>query len=117
MTDPKAIDANIDAAMKALDHGVNIPKIYYKRCSGLLILSGEEGGIGISAQGGRGVLLRHKDGVWSNPIAMNYGGIGAGAVIGFAEKDVLVFLNPFAMTKFLEAKDQLKLNVDFGIAM
>jgi len=112
------MDAHLKAANHALDHAVPIPPLFYKGCSGILLLQGAEGGLGISIQGGKGILIRHNHGKgWSSPVAISYGSVGAGGVIGFAEKDIIIFLNPAGMKRMVEGKGQIKLNEDIGIAV
>jgi len=114
---PKALEAFIKNGIHVLEVAKDCPKNCFKGCSGILLIRAEEGGLGFSGQGGRGVLVGHKDGVWSNPVGVNFGGMGAGLVIGVVEKDVVIFLNPFAMKSLIEGKGHIKLGADFGIAM
>lgn len=76
-----------------------------------------EGGIVISMQGGNGVALQHKDGKWSNPIAVNILSVGGGAVFGYANKHVIVLLNHFAMDQLLKGKGSMSIGVDAGFAV
>jgi len=139
MTNPNALYAHLKAANHAIDQSDSIPKEVYHGCSGLLLLQGSEGGMGVSVQGGKGVLIAHRNNKWSNPVAISWHSFGAGAVAGFADKDILVFLNPAGMKvsvvssvlmqfairthkifsilkRLVEGKGQVKFNVDIGCA-
>lgn len=68
---PEAMKDFIGAGIKVLERGEKIPKFMWKQCAGVVLVSAEEAGFLVSAQGGAGVALAHKDGKWSNPIAVN----------------------------------------------
>jgi len=115
---PRTFESCIDSAIHALEAAKLCPKVFFKGCSGIVLIRAEEGGVLVSAQGGKGVLVSHKDGIWSNPVAVDFGGLGGGAVLGYAEKDIVIFLNPFAKKCFIESQGgHAKLNVDFGLTM
>ena len=71
----------------------------------------------LSCQGGSGVALAHKDGKWSNPIAVNIISVGGGAVFGYANKCVIILLNHFAMNRLLEGSGSISIGVDAGFAV
>jgi lipid-binding SYLF domain-containing protein len=68
-------------------------------------------------QGGNGVALQHKDGKWSNPVAVNILSVGGGAVFGYANKCVIVLLNHFAMDRLLKRNGSIAIGVDAGFAV
>jgi len=101
--------------MHVLEHGKNVPKACFKACSGILLVSAHEGGFIISGESGAGVAMLHKDGDWSNPIAMTLDSVGWGAGIGVTDKDIMIFLDPLAMKRLLEGNFEAKLGyVSYG---
>lgn len=103
--------------LQVLDHAGNIPKKLIKACAGILLLKAQEAGFGVSAQGGNGVALAHKDGKWSNPVCVNIISGGVGAVFGYANKSVVVLLNQFTMNRLLEGNGSIDIGVDAGFAV
>jgi len=118
---PDDMEGFIEIGLKVLDLVADkkIPKAMFKNCAGIVLLSAEEGGLFISSQGGSGVALFHNttDGKWSNPLAVNHISVGAGLVFGYAHKELVAFLNHFAMKKLLEGDGSLDIGVDAGFAV
>lgn len=118
----KGMQRYIDIGLKVLDRVTNsndmIPKIMFQQCAGILLISAEEIGMILSGQRGSGVALAHnKDSKkWSNPIAISISALGVGAVWGFSGKEIVVFLDPLAMEKFLEGDGSFNVGADFGFA-
>lgn len=81
------------------------------------MVEASEGGLVVSAQGGNGVALQHKDGKWSNPVAVNILSVGGGAVFGYANKCVIMLLNHFAMDRLLKGNGSMSIGVDAGFAI
>jgi len=113
---PEAIEKFVKNGIRVLK-AASCPKACFKGCSGVVLIQAEEDGMLISATGGTGVLVGHKNGTWSSPVAVNYSGLGVGVVVGFAQKDVVVFLNPFAMKRLIGGSGHIKLGADIGIAL
>lgn len=67
--------------------------------------------------GCNGVALQHKDGKWSNPVAVNILSVGGGAVFGYANKTVIVLLNHFAMDRLLKGNGSIAIGVDAEFAV
>jgi lipid-binding SYLF domain-containing protein len=70
----------------------------------------------IAGGDGAGVLLAHKEGNWSDPVAVHLVKMGAGATFGLANRDTVVVLNHFAMKRLLEGKEKVSLGEDIGAA-
>eukprot|EP00544_Gedaniella_sp_CCMP2646_P000096 CAMPEP_0202507482 /NCGR_PEP_ID=MMETSP1361-20130828/51748_1 /ASSEMBLY_ACC=CAM_ASM_000849 /TAXON_ID=210615 /ORGANISM="Staurosira complex sp., Strain CCMP2646" /LENGTH=333 /DNA_ID=CAMNT_0049141609 /DNA_START=1174 /DNA_END=2170 /DNA_ORIENTATION=- len=120
IADPKIPDqfsGFLEAGLKALEHGSKIPKALIKACAGVCLLEAGEGSLVVSMQGGNGVALQHKDGKWSNPVAVNILSVGGGAVFGYANKCVIVLLNHFAMDRLLNGNGSIAIGVDAGFAV
>lgn len=109
--------ASRSSHVQALGHGKKIPKKPVKACAGVLLLTAGEGGFALSAQGGNGVMIKHKDGKWSNPVAVNILSLGGGAVFGYANKCIIVLLNHFAMDRLLKGDGSISIGVDAGFAI
>lgn len=59
-------------------------------------------------QYGEGILVARRDGQWIPfPVAVDFSSVGVGAVIGAAEKDVVIVLNEVAMKRFVEKDNEL----------
>lgn len=113
---PKAFDDYLKAANHVLDNTKGIPKVAFTGCAGLLLVEAHEIGFALSGGGGAGVLVGHKHGKWSSPVAINVVKAGAGAVFGYADRDTVVVLNHFAMKRFLDGSVKLSLAEDIGAA-
>lgn len=60
-------------------------------------------------------MLQHKDGKWSNPVAVNILSVGGGAVFGYANKCVIILMNHFAMDRLMKGNGTISLGVDAGV--
>jgi lipid-binding SYLF domain-containing protein len=120
IADPKIPDqfsGFLEAGLKALEHGSKIPKALIRACAGVCLLEAGEGGLVVSMHGCNGVALQHKDGKWSNPVAVNILSVGGGAVFGYANKTVIVLLNNFAMDRLLKGNGSIAIGVDAEFAV
>ena len=103
---------------QVLEYGEKIPKRLLKACAGIILYESSEAGLVVSIEEGNGVALaHHKDGSWSNPIAITMTSAGAGLVAGYADKSVIMLLNHFAMDKLLKSQGMLSIGVEAGFAL
>jgi lipid-binding SYLF domain-containing protein len=115
--DPRFMESYLQHAMNVIDNAKHIPKVFFKEAKGVMLISAREGGFLVSNTSGTGVLVPHnKDGTWGMPMAVHLEGFGIGAVFGYANKDIIVIMNHFAMNRLLEGRGQTKLGVDMGFA-
>jgi lipid-binding SYLF domain-containing protein len=94
-----------DMAVHVMEN-CNVPKTLFKECAGVILVKSSEVGLVVSLSSGGGLLLKHKDGEWSNPAAVLVDKHGAGAVFGMADRDTVIVLNHFAMTSLLEKAEK-----------
>lgn len=94
-----------------------IPKFQLKSCAGLILLSSREVGLGVSYEAGAGVLLSHLNDKWSTPVAVSLGSVGLGAVLGAADKQIAIVLNPLAMRNLIESKGSLQFGGELGLTV
>ena len=89
--DIKTADHVLEQALDPKTNG--IPKAWFQKSVGLLLISVVEAGFVFSGNVGTGILLGKKeDGTWSKPCAMGLGGVGWGFLVGAAMKDIIVFI-------------------------
>lgn len=115
---PKHMKGFTSAAVHVLDTVKGIPTGLFGACAGIILITAKEMGIVGSGHSGYGVSMSHnkKDSSWSSPVAVSLGGVGFGAVFGYANKDVLVLLNPAGMERLLQGHGQLKIDAETGFA-
>lgn len=75
-------------------------------------------GFVVGVRGGHGVVLaRDKDGHWSDPVFVQFGGASVGFQAGVESTDVvLVFRNRKSLDRVLMGKDKLTLGADASVA-
>jgi hypothetical protein len=95
----------------------DIPPDMFHLCSGLVMISATEVGFGFTSQSGAGVAVKRHGDKWAPPVAVTLSGMGIGAVVGAADKDILIVLNPAAMKRLLEGKGEVKIGVDMGLGI
>jgi|Transcript_25161 lipid-binding SYLF domain-containing protein len=112
------MDKLIESSMAVLDTAANvIPKMQLKGCAGIILISSREVGFGASYQAGAGVLVSHLNGKWSAPVAVSLGSVGLGAVLGAANKQLAIVLNPLAMRSLVESKGSIQFGGTLGLTI
>jgi lipid-binding SYLF domain-containing protein len=104
------------SGIHVLENVKDIAPHMFPLCSGIILISSVEIGLFFSGQGGPGVAVKRVGDKWSAPVAVSLSGAGFGAVVGCADKDMLIVLNPLTMKRLLEGDGQLKVGVDMGFA-
>lgn len=94
-----------------------IPKFQLKGCAGIILITSHQVGLGASYQAGAGVLLSHLNGKWSTPVAVSLGSVGLGAVLGVADRQICIVLNPHAMRSLIESKGNLSFGGELGLTV
>lgn len=108
----------IESSMSVLDAAEHvIPKIQLKGCAGIILITSREVGFGASYQAGAGVLVSHFNDKWSAPVAVSLGSVGLGAVLGAANKQLVIVLNPLAMRSLVESKGSLQFGGTLGLTI
>ena len=80
-----------------------------------MLISAREGAFLISSTNGSGVLISHnKDGSWGAPMAVHLNGFGAGATFGYANQDIVIIMNHFAMDRLLSGNGETRLGLEAG---
>ena len=70
-----------------------VPRVLFRDCKGLVLLSVIEAGFIFSGSVGTGVILTQNDmGEWSAPSALGLTGVGFGVLAGAEVKDILILL-------------------------
>jgi len=114
-TDIRFIETYLKQALQVLDHAKHIPKGFFKESKGVMLISASEGGFLVSATNGAGVLVPHmEDGTWGMPLAIHLNAFGLGATFGYANQDIVVIMNHFAMNRLLEGRGETKLGLYVG---
>lgn len=105
-------------AVHVIESAKGVPAATLKTCAGVLLISTKEKGLVVSVEHGTGVLLVNKEGGggWSAPIAVRLDSIGAGAVFGYAKKDVLIVLRPESLEKLMKGDSEMILGWELGFA-
>jgi len=104
------------AAVHVMDN-VHVPQPCFFGCGGIILIKAKEAGFGFSSTGGGGLIFRRNGAEWSNPAACKLSSVGVGAVVGYADKDMVIVLNPFAMNRFMTSNFKLDISVDLGAAI
>lgn len=121
---PPAPAKTIAAANEVLDELVQIPAksiplAILDQAAGVAIIPNTiKAGFVFGGRAGHGVVLvREKDGTWSDPLFVNLGGASVGFQIGVESTDVvLVFRNRRSLDRFLEGKNKFTLGADASVA-
>lgn len=114
----------IESAIEVLDEldkiaARSIPIAILEDAAGVAIVPNViKAGFVFGGRAGHGlVLVREKDGTWSDPLFVNIGGASVGFQIGVESTDVvLVFRNRRSLDRFLEGKGKFTLGADASIA-
>lgn len=96
-----------------------VPAVEFQQCSGVVIVEVFQGGLFLSAQIGRGILMRHDavTNAWSPPLAIGMTGVGAGLLMGFERKTMVIFLNGDQMTNAMSSDFSLRLGMQNSIVL
>jgi len=121
---PPAPSRTIESANEVLDEldkiaARSIPAALLEAAAGVAIIPNViKAGFVFGGRAGHGVVLvREKDGTWSDPLFVNLGGASVGFQIGVESTDVvLVFRNRRSLDRFLEGKGKFTLGADASVA-
>lgn len=89
-----------------------IPKAVMHDARGLAIMTVVKAGFGVSAQGGKGVVIARTAHGWSGPSAIGTGGGGFGLQIGAAVTEFVIVLNTDAAVKAFAQKGNVTIGAD-----
>jgi SH3 domain-containing YSC84-like protein 1 len=114
----------VERAMEVLDQSTKmtencIPTALLQQAQGVLIMPNVvKAGLVLGGRHGRGVLLvRTRDGGWSNPIFVTLAGGSFGWQAGIQSADlILVFRTSAGVERLLRGKDKLTLGADAAVA-
>jgi lipid-binding SYLF domain-containing protein len=94
-----------------------LPFDLFQTCKGIIFLRIWKAGIFLGGIGGTGIVLAHRNGSWSHPCALTFGGIQLGLQLGIERvDDILLLRDEEALRLFME-KGHFKLGVDASIAL
>jgi SH3 domain-containing YSC84-like protein 1 len=104
----------LDAIMQAPDKG--IPNDLLRRSKAIAVFPQViKAAFVVGGEGGRGVVSRHTNAGWDNPVFLRAGGPSVGWQIGASATDfVLLFMNDEAISGLM--KDKFELGADVGVA-
>lgn len=115
--DPKFMETYLEHALNVIDHAKLIPKVMFKQCKGVMLITAREGAFLVSNTNGSGVLIPHKeDGTWGLPMAVHLNAYGLGATFGYANQDIVIIMNHFNMERLLEGRGETRLGLEAGFA-
>lgn len=94
-----------------------IPAKMWNKCKGVAIINITEFGFIFTNNSGDGVVIQHNDdGTWGAPAAIEFHGTSGGAIVGAANKRVVIF----CMTKYglhnLASNKKMQLGAQMGYA-
>lgn len=116
--DPKFIEGFLENAIAVIDHAKFIPKMMFKQCRGVMLITAREGAFLVSNTNGSGVMISHNDdGSWGMPMAMKLNAFGVGATFGYAKQDIVIIMNHFSMDRLLAGRGETSLGLDAGFAI
>ena len=92
-----------------------IPKAAMRDAKGLAILTVLKAGFGVSAQGGKGVVIARTADGWSGPSAIGTGGGGFGFQIGAAVTEFVIVLNTDAAVQAFSRAGNIKIGADLSV--
>jgi lipid-binding SYLF domain-containing protein len=92
-----------------------IPKAVMSNAKGLAILTVLKAGFGVSAQGGKGLVIARTDGGWSGPSAIGTGGGGFGLQIGAAVTEFVIVLNTAEAVAAFAKKGNVTIGADVSV--
>lgn len=113
--EPRFMETYLEHALKVIDHAKHIPKGLFKQSKGVMLITAREGAFLVSNTSGNGVLLAHnEDGSWGAPMAVHLNAFGLGATFGYANHDIVIIMNHFAMNRLLDGRGETRLGVEAG---
>merc|ERR1712151_426209 len=93
-----------------------VPRVLFRDCKGLVLLSVVEAGFIFSGSVGTGVILTQNDeGEWSAPSALGLTGVGFGVLAGAEVKDILILLVDDHAVNAMAGEHQIKFGSQLGI--
>ncbi len=92
-----------------------IPKAVMRNAKGLAILTVLKAGFGVSAQGGKGVVVARTANGWSGPSAIGTGGGGFGFQIGAAVTEFVIVLNTADAVKAFSRQGNFTIGADLSV--
>jgi len=94
-----------------------LPFDLLQSCKGIIFLRIWKAGIFLGGMGGTGIVMAHRNGIWSYPCAVSLGGIQFGLNLGVERvDDILLLRDEIGLNLFIE-KGHFKLGVDASIAL
>lgn len=93
----------------------DIPKAVMRNAKGLAIMTVLKAGFGVSAQGGKGVVVARTPHGWSGPSAIGTGGGGFGLQIGAAVTEFVIVLNTDAAVQAFAQKGNVTIGADVSV--
>ena len=92
-----------------------IPKAVMHNAKGLAIMTVLKAGFGVSAQGGKGVVVARTPNGWSGPSAIGTGGGGFGLQIGAAVTEFVIVLNTDAAVQSFSKDGNVTIGADASV--
>jgi lipid-binding SYLF domain-containing protein len=92
-----------------------IPEAVMRNAKGLAIMTVLKAGFGVSAQGGKGLVVARANGGWSGPSAIGTGGGGFGLQIGAAVTEFVIVLNTDAAVKAFSHVGNVTIGADVSV--
>ena len=107
----------VEEMMLNIEKEKAIPVDLIKNCAGLAIIPGMfKGALLIGGSYGKGIVLKHENGIWSGPAFISIGAGSLGLQLGGQSVDlILVVLGKQTMNSFLKTK--FKLGADIAAAV
>jgi lipid-binding SYLF domain-containing protein len=93
----------------------SIPEAVMHQAKGLAILTVVKAGFGVSAQGGKGIVVARTGSGWSGPSAIATGGGGFGLQIGAAVTEFVIVLNTPAAVVAFEHGGNVTIGADLSV--
>lgn len=93
-----------------------IPKAVMANARGLAIMTVLKAGFGVSAQGGKGLVIARTADGWSGPSAIGTGGGGFGFQIGAAVTEFVIVLNTASAVSAFAQDANVKIGADVSVA-
>lgn len=79
--------------LSSIQGHVLVSRCYFEECHGIVFITVTHAGALLSIRAGNGIVLSHKNGTWSQPVAVNFNGeIGLEKMVGSETKTIIVFL-------------------------
>ena len=93
-----------------------IPKVVMANAQGLAIMTVLKAGFGVSAEGGKGLVIARTADGWSGPSAIGTGGGGFGFQIGASVTELVIVLNTKAAVSAFAQDANVKIGADVSVA-